>query len=125
MLLQDAGPIGSYGIVVILVAVTVGIVLVVRWRARKHRMPDHPPASKFMPPRGSGAPPFSMETPSLTCPACRSTFTDLTLKYCLSDGAALVQMTSGVVADDPGRTAVIPRRGDDGLAPTIQSLNDR
>ena len=72
-----------------------------------------PPQSIIRAPRQQ---PAAVEPP-LRCPVCNSTYTDQTLKYCLSDGASLVR----VGHQDPSATMVYPEKGRKDLPPTIPS----
>lgn len=62
----------------------------------------------------------SVEAISKRCPTCRTTYTDETLSYCLIDGASLIDAANTATPYDPQATVKLNRKGDPGLAPTIQ-----
>src|SRR4051812_8840989 len=64
------------------------------------------------------------------CPICRSTFTDATLRFCLSDGATLTDLSRGLPnARQTEETVVMPSHGaqigDTAARETAPQRNDR
>lgn len=53
------------------------------------------------------------------CPTCRSIFTDESLAFCLSDGAALESVPDTFTANSPNAAVVYRDAGRDDAPPTV------
>jgi hypothetical protein len=53
------------------------------------------------------------------CPTCRSIFTDESLAFCLSDGAALERIPDTFSANSPNAVAVQREAGQNNVPPTV------
>jgi hypothetical protein len=60
------------------------------------------------------------ETYVKRCPTCKSTYTDETLAFCLSDGSTLERVASTSTSTDPNATLIYPEANRSNIPPTVK-----
>ena len=124
-LMQSPGPVaGMFGIVLLILGILLVFAVIIlitraldkgrRKRPSSARPVESLPAPEVSPQREQAG------TFAKRCPTCKSTYTDETLAFCLSDGSTLERVAVAATAQDPNATLAYTKSDRGEIPPTIQ-----